>query len=601
MPKNQANELDRDEPRSAPGRVEHLFNTRTKALAAAVGLSLLHFGLLMHFYAPAISTPDAQGYFAQARLIATTGHTGLVPESPIQYIGPHWHTPDGVRYFTTFPPGLPTLLAATRLLLGVRAMFLVNPLLASFSLLLLFLLARKWLSTGWALFAALLFALNPAFDEHALFGDSHVAVVFLTLSGLLLLNNATRERSTGLAALAGVALGLLPTVRYAEATVPVLAGLYLLWQARTGKVTSKTLIWFTLGAAIPVALLAARNWTAFGAPWRTGYHLPGQGPQFGLEYLAEHLIPFFLTLAADGLGPLILFAFAGFAVLIRRHNSRADGLFLLALSGTALIVYASYAWPVDRQSTRFVLYTFPLYILAAVYLLAATRGRLRAVLVAVLLVLAIPWSVGTTLRKLERLHFRNGAVAKVTEGIQREVPPGSVLITYEGICQNLDVYGQWKLVDIWWVRHPQLGRLPGPGAGRRLRNVKAAKTYRSLPPAEWAQRFAGDLQDWAQGAPIYVVAYQRDLIACKQALVTSFDLREKTKIPLCDLVHRGRPGPPPGPGTPWTAGPLPGRSEPLHWGPNQIFDFLVTGRELVVTELVPKGRAFSLPVQKGLP
>ena len=49
-----------------------------------------HFVWMMDFFEPAISSPDANGYFAQAQLIATEGRTWFSPESLLQYVGGHW-------------------------------------------------------------------------------------------------------------------------------------------------------------------------------------------------------------------------------------------------------------------------------------------------------------------------------------------------------------------------------------------------------------------------------------------------------------------------------------------------------------------------------
>ena len=58
---------------------------------AAIGLLVAgHFLFLALFFRPAISTPDANGYMAQARLIAREGRTDIVVESPVQYVGDHW-------------------------------------------------------------------------------------------------------------------------------------------------------------------------------------------------------------------------------------------------------------------------------------------------------------------------------------------------------------------------------------------------------------------------------------------------------------------------------------------------------------------------------
>jgi len=132
-------------------------------------LSIIHFVFLLAHFEPAISTPDAQGYFAQAKLIAKEGKTYLEPESILQYIGPHWlHTSEN-RYFTTFPPGFPAILAVIYEIFGPKATLLVNPLMVSLSLLGLFLVCRLWIGEGWALLAAALMAVNPFANEHALF------------------------------------------------------------------------------------------------------------------------------------------------------------------------------------------------------------------------------------------------------------------------------------------------------------------------------------------------------------------------------------------------------------------------------------------------
>ena len=52
---------------------------------AVLVLVVLHFGLLMVFFEPALCTPDAHGYFAQARLLAETGSSLAKAESPAQY------------------------------------------------------------------------------------------------------------------------------------------------------------------------------------------------------------------------------------------------------------------------------------------------------------------------------------------------------------------------------------------------------------------------------------------------------------------------------------------------------------------------------------
>ncbi|MCK4256434.1 hypothetical protein KAX35_06075, partial [candidate division WOR-3 bacterium] len=153
----------------------------------ALLLILVHFVFLLIFFEPAISTPDAQGYFAQARLIARQGKTYLEPESILQYIGPHWLYKGDNHYFTTFPPGFPAILAVVYKIFGPKAALLVNPLMFSLSLLGLFLLCRLWVGKGWALLAVALMAVNHFANEHALFGDSHTAIIFFLIWALFFL------------------------------------------------------------------------------------------------------------------------------------------------------------------------------------------------------------------------------------------------------------------------------------------------------------------------------------------------------------------------------------------------------------------------------
>ena len=77
--------------------------------APIAALVVMHFLFLASFFEPAISTPDANGYMAQARLIAQKGRSDLAVESPAQYVGDHWMPTEKGRYYGQYPPGLPAL------------------------------------------------------------------------------------------------------------------------------------------------------------------------------------------------------------------------------------------------------------------------------------------------------------------------------------------------------------------------------------------------------------------------------------------------------------------------------------------------------------
>src|SRR5438552_11210219 len=81
-------------------------------LVAALILTVAHFVFLLHYFVPAISTPDANGYFAQARHLAAEHRTWFEVESPLQFIPTHWISSDGQHFFSKYPPGLPMIAAA---------------------------------------------------------------------------------------------------------------------------------------------------------------------------------------------------------------------------------------------------------------------------------------------------------------------------------------------------------------------------------------------------------------------------------------------------------------------------------------------------------
>src|SRR5207253_3276930 len=78
-----------DAPESAPA----LRARPTRAVRwAGIALGLIvhiYAALLLRGFAPAISQPDDNGYFAQGSLLATTGRTWFVPQSDAQYVGAH--------------------------------------------------------------------------------------------------------------------------------------------------------------------------------------------------------------------------------------------------------------------------------------------------------------------------------------------------------------------------------------------------------------------------------------------------------------------------------------------------------------------------------
>ena len=87
------------------------------------------------------------------------------------------------------------LLAPVYGLVGPGAALWVIPVMGSLSLLALYLVVSAWVGTGWGMMAAVLMALNPFANFHALGADSHTAVCFFLVWGLFSLIAWEQTRS----------------------------------------------------------------------------------------------------------------------------------------------------------------------------------------------------------------------------------------------------------------------------------------------------------------------------------------------------------------------------------------------------------------------
>ena len=258
-------------------------------------LVLFHLIFLLAFFEPAISTPDANGYFAQTKLIAREHRTYFETESDIQFVGAHWHRSDDNRYFSKYPPGLPAVLAVVFRIFGPEASLLVNPLMASLSLFALFLICGMWLGEWWGLLAAALFAFNPVANQYSLSADSHTSTLFFLIWALYFIARWEKSHSVLWAFGAGLFLGIIPAIRYPEILfVPAFAVFVLLSLHRYRKARRSAIAGFS-GFVIPFGALCLRNQLAFGAFWKTGYSLMTREIGFGWNYFADYSIQYLMN------------------------------------------------------------------------------------------------------------------------------------------------------------------------------------------------------------------------------------------------------------------------------------------------------------------
>jgi hypothetical protein len=570
----------------------------------AVLLTLLHFLFLMSFFEPAISTPDANSYFSQAKLIAREGRTYIETESPLEYLGPHWKHATGNKYYCIHPPGLGAILSVVYRALGPQACLWVNPVMASLSLLGLFLLCRLWTGELWALLAAALMAVNPFANEHALFGDSHTSIIFFLVWALFFTALWANKQSALCAFGAGLFMGIIPTIRHPEVLYLPAIVLFVLFHFKKSRRFGLSVAAGVFGAAIGIGALCVRNHLAYGAFWKTGFSIVGeQMSLFDLKYLLRYGPRYVQKLMSEGCGLMFALGVTGIAGLCAARRMWKHGVLFAALVLPITVLYMSFFWGPDPQSMRYLLPTFYIYTMAGVWLVHLLSLNYRRSALAgsvVLLVITVWWGLPQSVRSMRTLEHWNGALARVTGELQDNVERGSVLIANEGINQHLDFIGYWRLVNtsLFRPRRPQMPQLADAGQSsliaptREFRNVEARKRYKGLEGKELFDAFAEDVRQWAgKHRKVYWVAKEGQIERYEERLGNGQRFVKIAEIELGAGLRRspavsGGPEMPPGG---QAMSPLQSGGGPEHvpagpMGPNHVFDLVLDGKPLIVVE-----------------
>jgi hypothetical protein len=540
---------------------------------ALVGILVAHAFYMHAFYAPALGTPDDNGYWAQGSLMAKEGRTWFRADNDIQYIGMHWLVTEDGRYVSRYPPGLPVIIAAFYRLFGWEASVLVNPLLATLTLAGLYLLGRRLVGPWWALAVCGTMAVNPLFNQFAIWCFSHMAVICFLVWGIFLLMVWTEKRRWYLALMAGLVLGSIPTIRYPEAVFGLAFVVYLLWDARVSREGLRQLPLVVAGAALPIVLLLIRNYQVLGSFFRTAYALTGEQTGFGWSYFTNHFLTEFRGLNGNGVGPAFLLGVLGMAAMIVSRSWRRMGVLFLLLTVPVTLLYMAYYWggmggggPGGGQGgadLRFFLPTFPCYLLAGVWLLARFLKEQPMVLRAAagtgfVLVQAV-WGAFTPVQELQRLHQTKELLANVTRKLDVTVPSSAILLGNRELLDHLDFVRHWKLADLSVVQGGRMG--PGPmrsrgGDDNRPSPMQKAKTrqladkYANLRAPERAALLAGQLSSWAGTNAVYFVGTDNELNRLR-GVISSADFKVVARIPI------------PKPTNQQTTTPFPGAQPPV--------------------------------------
>ena len=266
---------------------------------------------------------------------------------------------DGSGIVPTYPIGVSMVMAAFSWIGGANAVFLVSPLMALVTLVVVYRFARDWFDPLVAMLAVTIVAWNPVFIAYAKQPMSDMAAAtWLTLAMFLALRTSDRS-----AVWAGVAAGAAvitrPVLLLAAAIVPLTAN-------RTDA-TSNRAILAGMGVAIGVLIQATLQSQLFGSPFSTGYGAGGS--IFSTSYYATN-VGIFARQLWTALGFIWLAGlFVGLQVTPAPLRSR-----MLLIAVPAILPYLFWL-PFDHWETlRFFLPALvPLSIVVAAGLLHVAR------------------------------------------------------------------------------------------------------------------------------------------------------------------------------------------------------------------------------------
>jgi 4-amino-4-deoxy-L-arabinose transferase-like glycosyltransferase len=446
-------------------------------LALALAAAALFFLATHHYWVPADSNLDENAYLVSGKLLARTGSPGFVPPDPYSLVGMMWvATPEG-RFYPKYPLGQTLLVAAAVEVGGLRAAFLVSPVLMTLGLLGVFLLVREAVGSFAGLLAMLAMATSPVLLAETNDPDSHGAAVCFTTWGMYLLLRWWRAGKIRHAGLAGLLLGLSAITRYTEGLLLLPMALTALLAMRSSRDRRRLAGTAALAAGwlLPAGLQTAFNLRVFHR--LTGYGATNESTAFGLGHLVRHAGLVLHQLFTLGLPLLFPLAVLGLALLAWRE--RRLGLVLWAWLLPGLLLYAAYYWAVDDVAySRFFLTLLPPLVLGMAWLL--TRPLPGGPALALVLVLACgAFGVREALPILRGIHQDQQGAWDAAAAALAVAPAGSVffgppppLLYLQYASDGYRLYGRNvfvpQVIERMGLRDP---RAPNPLQPERARTL----------------------------------------------------------------------------------------------------------------------------------
>jgi 4-amino-4-deoxy-L-arabinose transferase-like glycosyltransferase len=416
--------------------------------------------LCWSYFVPAHAGTDQNGYLTTARLILEEHRLSFIPDNPFQFAGRMMIvTPEGWIY-AKYPFGYPLLATIARYFKGPDAMFAVNPLCTAAACFFSFFLFRSVLGNFASLMGVIWMALNPVALVYANEANSHAPTLLCVVIGFWGLLTWWQKGGAWRGFIGGFALGYACTIRYTEflLVLPILAATVDRAKFKLRELPNHLAA--LIGWAIPIAALAIVLWVSFGAPWTTGYSFCKEQTGFGLKYLLGpdddkqgNWATLLYQLNHTGMFLLWPAALAGMLGLFGQSKKLAMILALWIVPSTFL--YLCYYWaPTGEQTTgylRFFLTIFPGMVLCGLWLLdrGLNISRLtRAVSLGALTVLGAAINIDNISPQLENSLEGRAALWLVGQGVQKNIPKGSVIFADQQLNNYLDELGGWKLYEL---------------------------------------------------------------------------------------------------------------------------------------------------------
>ena len=523
-------------------------------LSLVLILALYAAWVLSH-WEPVCVAPDTVGLCQQAQHFAESGLEPFHPESPAQMVGSHWVQTAEATYRGRFPPGYPALLGVAYRLAGPEWSLLLGPLFGVVAVGLLFFLGWSgvleklpdnlpppggfWPALLPALLPAILLATFPLQNRLVLHGDTHVPAVVCILAGIWTLLRWDRDPSKGRAFAAGLAWGLLPSLRYGEVVMSLAAGAFMAVRGfQMGKAHRRTLWPAIVGAGLLLALLGGYNTVAYGNPWSTGYAFTQEQTAFSLSVIPGHLLFYLSSLLTQPTVALyVALGVGALGLMILNRETRAFALFLLGAILLSVLLYSSYYWGENEDASlalRFFLPAMACLLVATTWLLGQAQRRkwwpLQAI-AAGLIVLGVFRSESEM--RDEGIALRGGIA--LVGAARQAVPEGSVLICPRGLGETLSYGSHWRIVPQWlfpgdperqriivpWEVPPELAQEWGdrPAPMQTSRGAALRSHYRGMGDSDLVQAVLLDARRWAPSADVYWIGDPRVVAGVDSLLV----------------------------------------------------------------------------------